>query len=231
MRVCMYCSVCVTNCLCLCQFHMHCCLGSWRIWCFHSGPLWPSLCKRVYNVIMSGGEELLWQGIINRQIDACHANMTHLTHHVTAYVIAHTCVMIPVVKWAHTKKRGGHQCVNMHTLYVCSLYITPCVENDSLFQGYDPFPMLFVFRVTSCPLTPDLWPLTTVRQPADTSTELTAPKAHWPPKQRDRERETELWLLTFLQGSAVYTQLEWQFTCPKGSRREGKQKTDLIYEI
>lgn len=89
MRLCIYCSQRMTNCLCLCPFRMRCCLGSWRRWCFHSGPLWPWWCKRVCNVIMGGGEELLWQAAINRLIDACHANMTHLTHHVGAYAMAH----------------------------------------------------------------------------------------------------------------------------------------------
>ncbi len=77
----------------------------------------------------------------------------------------------------------------MHTLYACTHYITPRVENDRLFRGHDPLPMLFVFRVTCCPLTLNPWPLTLVRQPADTSAELTAPKAHWPRKQRDTERK------------------------------------------
>lgn len=122
---------------------------------------------------------------------------------------------------AHQHVNMSHPNTFMHTLYVCSHYITPCVENDRLFRGYDSLPMLFVFRVTSCPPLTDPSPLTLVRQPADTSTELTAPKAHWPQmhREKDRERgETELWPSTSLEGGAVYMQLEWQFTCSKRSR-------------
>lgn len=138
MKVCIYCSLRVTNCLCLCQFRMHCCLGLWRRWCFQSGPLWPWLCKRVCNVIMSRGEELLWQGTINSLIDACHANTTHLTHHITSYATRTRTVRWGQV-WVYAKERG-HQHVNMrdpttfrHTLLVYLHYITPpCGEWQAL---------------------------------------------------------------------------------------------------
>ena len=193
-----------------------------------SEPLWPWLCKRVCNVIMSGGEERLWQGTVNSLIDACHANMTHLTHRITSYRgrLRSGASVCRRERASACKYERSKYCMHAHSTF------PPRVETDRLFAGCDPLPMLFVFRVTCCPLTPDPWPLTLVRQPADTSTELTAPKAHWPQKQRDREeereREAKLWPPTSLGGGALYAQREWQFTCSKRSWRERETQISFM---
>lgn len=219
----MYYALCVTNCLRLCQLCMHCCLGLWRGCSFQSGLLWPWLCKWVCNVITSGGEELLRQGTINCLIDACHANMTCFTHHIS-WCHAHAHMWMS----GACECKRGHQHVNksdpntlMYTLYVFTCCFTPCVENDRLLRGCDPLPMLFVFRVTYCPLS---WPLTLEPSPSasrhqhwsDSSQSLLTPNC----RRKKRERNTKIWPLTFFGkwGGSVYP-AEWQFTCSMRSRR------------
>lgn len=73
------------DCLCHCQFLMHCCLGLYRRWCFHSGPLWPWLCKQVCKVTISEGEEQYWQGPINRLSRPCK----HDTYRTSRHSVCH----------------------------------------------------------------------------------------------------------------------------------------------
>lgn len=198
--------------LCLCQFCMRCYLGFYGRWCFHCSSSWPWMCKLLCEVTECEG--VLTEGL--------SSEMTYPTRHITLCSLPHThCAERPgvsVYKWepASTCKYGEPMDFQAQTVCMLSLHHPLRGKWQALLRGWPSLSVLFVCRVTSCPLTPDPSPLTSVCQPADTSTELTAPKAHWPRKHRVEAAEEEeekkdgaiVWPSTSLGLKMMYAQRE-----------------------
>lgn len=128
-----------------------------------------------------------------------HAHMTFLTFCLIA------CATHTDLAWGSIweKELASLSIYGRCRLYACFKYITPCKENDKLFRGDDPLPMLFFFRVASCslnsrPFTFDFSLSVSGRQNwADSSQSPLTPKA-----ERVKERKPELWLSVSCGGEA-----------------------------